>query len=174
MIPADVLTTHFGIHHPAQLKRRSSDAVIKLVLRCCVYWPNRLGLRQKVLKPLKTFMLLLWWCPLGQGKGHLPAMQFILAVRLIPILTHLNSRWTVPLRCKYEDLAEKTSLCPAGKNPPNPCAGQKYSEFHNMRKYLLYFTIIYWRNTIPLQQYNDDIQFLDNFYKNHNSWRSRC
>jgi hypothetical protein len=24
-------------------------------------------------------------------------MQFILAVRLIPILTHLSSRWTVPL-----------------------------------------------------------------------------
>jgi hypothetical protein len=27
----------------------------------------------------------------------LPAIQFILAVRLIPILTHLSSRWTVPL-----------------------------------------------------------------------------
>ncbi len=29
---------------------------------------------------------------------NLPAIQFILAVRLIPILTHLSSRWTVPLR----------------------------------------------------------------------------
>jgi hypothetical protein len=28
----------------------------------------------------------------------LPAIQFILAVRLIPILTHLSSRWTVPLK----------------------------------------------------------------------------
>jgi hypothetical protein len=28
-------------------------------------------------------------------------MQFILAVRLIPILTHLSSRWTVPLKTDF-------------------------------------------------------------------------
>ncbi len=43
-------------------------------------------------------MILSWWCPLGHWKWHLPAKQFILAVRLTPILTHLSSRWTVPLR----------------------------------------------------------------------------
>jgi hypothetical protein len=48
----------------------------------------------------RTFMLLSWWCPLGHGKWHLPAIQFILTVRLIPILTHLSSRWTVPLMAK--------------------------------------------------------------------------
>ncbi len=53
---------------------------------------------QGVCPPL-TFMIFSWWCPLGPGKWHLPAIQFILAVRLIPILTHLSSRWTVPLRC---------------------------------------------------------------------------
>ncbi len=48
--------------------------------------------------PLRTFMLLSWWCPLGQSKGHLPAREDIIMDRLIPILTHLSSRWTVPLR----------------------------------------------------------------------------
>ncbi len=42
-------------------------------------------------------MLLSWWCPLGHCKRHLPAIQIFIAVRLIPILTHLSSRWTVPL-----------------------------------------------------------------------------
>jgi hypothetical protein len=37
MIPADILTTHFGNSDAAQLQRRSSDAVFKLVLRCCLY-----------------------------------------------------------------------------------------------------------------------------------------
>ncbi len=80
-----------------QLQRRSTDAVTELVLRCCVYWRNRLGRRQKVRQPPITFKLLYWWCPLGHCKWHLPAIQFILAVRFIPILTHLSSRWTVPL-----------------------------------------------------------------------------
>ncbi len=31
----------------------------------------------------------------GMVKRHLPAIQFILAVRLMPILTPLSSRWTV-------------------------------------------------------------------------------
>ena len=61
------------------------------------YKPNRLGWRQKVLQPPSMFMLLSWWCPLGHGKRHLPAIQIFIAVRLIPILTHLSSGWTVPL-----------------------------------------------------------------------------
>ncbi len=96
MIAADVLTAHFG--DAAQPQRRSSDAVTEFVLRCSVYWPNWLGWRQKVLKPLKTFMIFSWWCLLGLGKWHLPAIQFILTVWLIPILARLSSRWTVPLR----------------------------------------------------------------------------
>ncbi len=32
---------------------RSADALTELVLRCCVYWPNRLGWRQKVLSRWK-------------------------------------------------------------------------------------------------------------------------
>ncbi len=43
------------------------------------------------------FKLLSWWCPLGHDEWHLPAIQFILAVPLMPILTLLSSRWTVPL-----------------------------------------------------------------------------
>ncbi len=81
----------------AQLQRRSTDAVTELVLHCCVYWPNWSGWRQKVIQPPRTFMILSWWWPLGHLKWHLPAIQFILAVQLIPILTHLSSRWTVPL-----------------------------------------------------------------------------
>jgi hypothetical protein len=38
-----------GYSDIAQLQRRSSDAAIELVLRCCVYWPHRLGWREKVL-----------------------------------------------------------------------------------------------------------------------------
>jgi hypothetical protein len=34
---------------------------------------------------------------LGHDKLHLSARQIFIAVRLIPILTHLSSRWTVPL-----------------------------------------------------------------------------
>jgi hypothetical protein len=34
---------------------------------------------------------------LGQGKGQLPAKEYIRMDRLIPILTHLSSHWTVPL-----------------------------------------------------------------------------
>jgi hypothetical protein len=97
MITADVLTTHYRILDALQLQRRSSNAVTELVLRCCDYWPNRLGWRQKVLKPLKTFMLLSRWSPLGQGKGHLPAREYIRMDRLIPILTPLCSHWTIPL-----------------------------------------------------------------------------
>jgi hypothetical protein len=37
-------------------------------------------------------MLLSWWCPLGQGKGHLPAREYII---LIPILTPLSCHWTM-------------------------------------------------------------------------------
>ncbi len=90
-----------GYSDAAQLQRQSSDAVIKLVLRCCLYWPNRSGWRQKVIMPLRTFMLLSWWCLLGQSKGHLPAREDIIMDRLIPILTHLSSRWTVPLSDVY-------------------------------------------------------------------------
>jgi len=97
MIPADVLTTHFGIHRRCTATASSFNAVIKLVLCSCLYWPNRLGWRQKVIKPLKTFMKLSWWCPLGQGKGHLLAKEYIIMDRLIPILTHLSSHLTVPL-----------------------------------------------------------------------------
>ncbi len=86
----DVLTRNY-------IQRQSSDAVTELVLSCCVYWPNRLGWRYKVLKPPKTFMLLSWWCPLGQGKGHLPARENIRMDLLIPILTPLSFHWTVPL-----------------------------------------------------------------------------
>jgi hypothetical protein len=61
----------------------------------CVYWPNRLGWRQKVLKPLKMFMLLSWWCPLGQGKGQLPAREYIIKDWFKLILTPLSYHWTV-------------------------------------------------------------------------------
>ncbi len=98
MNTAALYTNILGYSDAAQLQRRNSYAVTELVLRWSVYWPNRLGWRQKVLQPSNTFMLLSWWCPLGHGKWHLPAIQFILTVRLIPILTHLSSRWTVPLR----------------------------------------------------------------------------
>jgi hypothetical protein len=46
-------------------------------------------------------------------------IQFILAVRLIPILTHLSSRWTVPLSVKK---FKKISNPPLGSylaNEPN-------------------------------------------------------
>ncbi len=43
-------------------------------------------------------MLLSRWCPLGQDKEHLPARQFIILDRLIPILTHLSCHWIVPLK----------------------------------------------------------------------------
>ncbi len=44
---------------------------------------------QNVLKTLKTFMLLSWWCPLVAGKGHWPARQFIKMDRLIPVFFDL-------------------------------------------------------------------------------------
>ncbi len=94
MIPADVLTTHFGLHR----RCAATASEFKLVLRCCLYWPNRSGWRQKVIMPLTTFMKLSWWCPLGQGKWHLPAKECIIMDRLIPILTHHSSHWTVPLK----------------------------------------------------------------------------
>ncbi len=56
-----------------------------------------MGWRQKVLQPPRMLMLLSWWCPFGHDKRHLPATQIFIAVRLIPILTPLSSRWTVPL-----------------------------------------------------------------------------
>ena len=98
MIIATFSHNILGYSDAAQLQRRNSDAVTELVLRWSVYWPNRLGWCQKVLQPPSTFMILSWWCPLGHWKLHLPAKQFILAGRLIPILTHLSSCWTVPLR----------------------------------------------------------------------------
>jgi hypothetical protein len=38
---------------------------------------------------------------LGHGKEHLPAKQFVILDRLIPILTHLSCHWTVPLKCFF-------------------------------------------------------------------------
>jgi hypothetical protein len=35
---------------------------------------------------------------LGHDKRHLPAIQIFIAVRLIPIFTHLSSGWTVTLK----------------------------------------------------------------------------
>jgi hypothetical protein len=72
MITADVFNAHFGIHRRCAATASESQ-------RCnwispTVYWPKRLGWRQKVLKPMKTF-----------------------TARLIQILTPLSSRWTVPL-----------------------------------------------------------------------------
>ena len=90
-----------GYSDAIKLQRRSTAAVTELVLRCWVYWPNRLGWRQKVLQPPSMFMLLSWWCPLGHGKRHLPPIQIFIVVRLIPILTQLSSRWTVPLNTNF-------------------------------------------------------------------------
>ncbi len=101
---SDAVIHILGYSDALNLQRRSTAAVKELVLRCWVYWPNRLGWRQKVLQPPSMFMLLLWWCSLGHGKRHLPAIQIFIVVRLIPILTHLSSRWTVPLRCKQADI----------------------------------------------------------------------
>ncbi len=97
MITADVLTSHFGIHRILHSYSVAALTVKELVLCFCIYRPNRLGWRQKVLKPLKKFMLLSWWCPLGQDKGNLLAREYIIMNRLIPILTHLSSHWKVPL-----------------------------------------------------------------------------
>ena len=41
--------------------------------------------RQNVLRTLKTFMLLSRWCPLGPGKGNMPARQLIKMDRLISV-----------------------------------------------------------------------------------------
>ncbi len=89
MIPVDVLTTHFGIHG-------CCTATASEFRRCNQISPTLLW-RQKVIMSLTTFMKLSWWCPLGQGKWHLPAKEYIIMDRLIPILTHLSSHWTVPL-----------------------------------------------------------------------------
>ncbi len=60
-----------------QVQRQSINAVTDLVQRCSVYWLNRLGWPQIVLKLLKkTFMILSGWCPLRHGKCHLPTIQF--------------------------------------------------------------------------------------------------
>jgi hypothetical protein len=108
MITATFKLNILGYSDAAQLQRRSTHAVTELVLRWSVHWPNRLGWRQKVLQPPSNFMFLSWWCPLGHGKRRLPAIQIFIAVRLIPILTHLSSRWTVPLKpnniCISEEL----------------------------------------------------------------------
>ncbi len=108
MIIATFSHNILGYSDAAQLQRRSTDTVKELVLRCCVYWPNRLGWRQKVLQPPSMFMLLSWWCPLGHDKRHLPAIQIFIAVQLIPILTHLSSRWTVPLISWERQCKEKS------------------------------------------------------------------
>jgi hypothetical protein len=98
MIPGGVLTPHFGI-----LRRCAATA--SEFRRCNQISPTLLslltqqvGMASKSSNALRTFMLLSWWCPLGQSKGHLPAREDIIMDRLIPILTHLSSHWTVPLR----------------------------------------------------------------------------
>ncbi len=111
---SDAVIYILGYSDAIKLQRRSSAAVKELVLRCWVYWPNRLGWRQTVLQPPSMFMLLSWWCPLGHGKRHLPAIQIFIVVRLIPILTHLSSRWTVPLSYKKNlsaTYAPKETIC---------------------------------------------------------------
>jgi hypothetical protein len=55
----------------------------------------------KCTKDAEKFMLLSGWCPLGQGKEQLPAKQFVILDRLIPILTHLSCLGTVPLMRIY-------------------------------------------------------------------------
>ncbi len=62
-----------------------------------VYWPNRLGQFQNMLRTQKTFMILSWWCPFEAGKGHLPARQFIKMNGLILVSTHLCFHQTAPL-----------------------------------------------------------------------------
>ncbi len=57
----------------------------------------RLRWRQNVLKTLKPFMLLSWWCSLGVGNGLLPVRELTIMNRLIPILTPLCFHETVPL-----------------------------------------------------------------------------
>jgi hypothetical protein len=57
-------------------------------------------------------MLLSRWCPLGQGKGHLPAREDIIMDRLIPILTPLSCRWTVPLKGQCHQLKFAQDLGP--------------------------------------------------------------
>ncbi len=80
------------------------------------YLPNQLGWRKKVLKPLITFMLLSGWCPLGHGKGHLPAREYVIRNRLIPILTPLSSRWTVPLIQMPSDFVNWLTFIRKAKN----------------------------------------------------------
>ena len=64
-------------------------AVTKLVQQWSVFWPYQLGWHKNVLKTLKMFMPLSWWRLLGPGKWHLPARQFIIMYRLIPLSTPL-------------------------------------------------------------------------------------
>jgi hypothetical protein len=99
----------------------------------------------------KYVMLLSWGCPLGHGKWHLPAIQFILTVRLIPILTHLSSRWTVPLRHtakiqyqKFETNIHRKGIVRSQSQFPHSCVCERfifsqdrfaYSATGNMRTY---------------------------------------
>ncbi len=101
MIPADVLTTHFGIHWGCAATASEFRRCNQISPTLLSLLTHRSGWRQKVIMPLSTFMLLSWWCPLGQSKGQLPAREDIIMDRLIPILTHLSSHWTVPLSQKY-------------------------------------------------------------------------
>ncbi len=121
MIPADVLTTHFGIHRrcaASQLRCRSSDAVIKLVLRCCLYWPNRWGWRQKVIMPLTTFMKRSWWCLLGQGKWHLPAKEYIITNVFWP---RVRARALhAPVRCTHPSFWAHYHTKQGAARPPLP------------------------------------------------------
>ena len=43
-------------------------------------------------------MLLSWWCPFKIKKRKWPTRHFEIIYRLIPLLTPVSCRWTVPLR----------------------------------------------------------------------------
>jgi hypothetical protein len=54
--------------------------------------------RSKSTKATENVYAPLVMVSLGAGKGHLPACEYIIMDRLIPILTPLSCHWTVPLR----------------------------------------------------------------------------
>ncbi len=98
MNTADVLTAHFGIYRRCAATASEFRRCNRIcpTLQCLL--TQLVGMASISTEAAETFMIFSWWCLLGLGKWHLPAIQFILTVWLIPILARLSSRWTVSLR----------------------------------------------------------------------------
>ncbi len=132
-------------------------------------------------------MLLSWWCPLGHGKRHLPAIQIFIAVRLIPILTHLSSGWTVPLSTEtiFNVLDPYSQCCESGSvgsicfGPPG--SGSFYHQEKNSKKkpwFLLFcdffMTSVSLKNDVNVTSKSDKQKTLEKKCFLLASWRSRA